>query len=119
MDTLLPMKSAELRHYAELHYQFHSAIVAMSGNALLVRMFERLNLRSSHMFLQSMDDAKAATTRREHYRILELLKTRNPAGERFVIGHLWRTKLRAASRTASQIAVEDTAWAGQESGDKA
>lgn len=85
-----------MQRFGELHYQFHFAIVRASRNNLLVTMFERLNLRASHMFLRSMSPQDARRTSEEHHRILDALRARDPKGEKFMINHLWRRKLRMA-----------------------
>lgn len=85
-----------MQRFGELHYQFHFAIVRMSRNKLLVTMFERLNLRASHMFLRSMSPPDARNTSAEHHRILDALRARDPKGEKFMIDHLWRRKLKMA-----------------------
>ncbi|MBL8967766.1 MAG: GntR family transcriptional regulator [Spirochaetaceae bacterium] len=92
MDAVTASTSIDMARYAELHYRFHYDLVRLAGNELLVSMFERLNLRSSHMFLRSMSSEGAARTQEEHYRILALLRARDRKGERFVVDHLWRKK---------------------------
>jgi DNA-binding GntR family transcriptional regulator len=97
MDRVILARPIEMQHFAELHYRFHFSILEMGKNVLLVSMFERLNLRSSHMFLRSMNAESAARTQEEHHRILNSLKARDPKGEKFMIGHLWRKKLYMAA----------------------
>jgi DNA-binding GntR family transcriptional regulator len=98
MDRIAISGHEGMQRYAELHYQFHFAIVRMSGNGLLATMFERLNLRSSHMFLRSMTPQDAKRTQDEHYRIFESLRVRDAKGEKFMIGHLWKKKLSYSRR---------------------
>ncbi len=92
MDEVIASHPLDMQRYAELHYSLHFSLVRLAGNELLVQMFERLNLRASHMFLRSMNATMAAMTQEEHHRIIRQLKERNAKGERFVIEHLWRKK---------------------------
>jgi len=78
--------------YAEVHYRFHREFIRMSGNELLENFFERLNLKSSHLFLQTMNPEIARKTQEEHWRIINLVKARDPKGEKFVIQHLWKKR---------------------------
>jgi DNA-binding GntR family transcriptional regulator len=78
--------------YGERHYDFHHKIVELSGNALCVQFFERLNLRSSMLFYQSMNSKTAKKTQNEHNKIVYLLEKRDPAIEKFMISHLWRKR---------------------------
>jgi DNA-binding GntR family transcriptional regulator len=92
MDAVVGAQPVDMQRYAELHYDFHAGIVRLAGNELLSRMFEGLNLRTSHMFLRSMNAESAARTQEEHHRIARQLGERDPKGEKFVIDHLWRKK---------------------------
>ncbi len=92
MDEAIARTPIDMALYAELHYRFHHGLVQAAGNELLATMFERLNLRTSHMFLRSMNAESAARTQEEHYRILRQLRARDPKGEKFVVDHLWRKK---------------------------
>ncbi|MCE1196680.1 GntR family transcriptional regulator [bacterium] len=92
MDRIIAAMPIDMGRYGEAHYRFHSHLVELAGNELLAQMFERLNLRASHMFLRSMDAESAARTQAEHCRIARQLAERDKSGEKFVIDHLWRKK---------------------------
>lgn len=93
MDRVIAATPIDMQRYAELHFQFHHRLATVGGNELLGRMFEGLNLRSSHMFLRSMNAESAARTQEEHHHIVDLLRRRERKGEKFVIEHLWKKKL--------------------------
>ncbi len=93
MDRAVESDPIDMQGYADIHYQFHHLLVSIAGNELLLRTFEGLNLRSSHMFLRSMNAESAARTQEEHHRIVNDLRARDPKGEKFAIGHLWRKKM--------------------------
>ena len=92
MDRIIAATPIDMGRYAEVHYRFHRRLVELAGNELLAQMFERLNLRASHMFLRSMSAESAARTQAEHRRIARQLAERDKSGEKFVIDHLWRKK---------------------------
>lgn len=93
MDRAIEASPIDMQGYADMHYKFHHMLVSIAGNELLLRTFEGLNLRSSHMFLRSMNAESAARTQEEHHRIVNDLRARDPKGEKFAIGHLWRKKM--------------------------
>lgn len=90
LEAIVRQTPIDLLRFASLHYEFHFQLVLASGNALLQKMYARLNLRSSHMFYRSMDRSAAEFTQNEHRRILEYLRSRDPSGEPFVREHLLR-----------------------------
>jgi len=92
MDEALGSDRFDMKAYARAHYSFHRTLVSLSGNELLVQFFDRLNLKSSHLFLQSMNPTSAAKTQQEHRRIVELLRARDAKGEKFIVAHLWKKR---------------------------
>lgn len=92
MDTLLEGQPIDMPAYAELHYQFHYRQVVLSGNEMLVQMFEKLNLKSSHMFLHIMNRESALATQAEHHRIVQYLAEGDAKGEKFIVSHLWKKR---------------------------
>jgi DNA-binding GntR family transcriptional regulator len=76
--------------FATAHYEFHYQLVTMSGNGLLIRQFEKLNLRRSHMFYTMMDKRLAGDTQDEHRKIIQLLKSKDLQGADYVENHLDR-----------------------------
>lgn len=92
MDAAVSSAPVDMAAYAESHYAFHREFVSLSGNALLIQSFERLNLKSSHLFLQSMNRESARKTQDEHRRIIDLIAARDRKGEKFVQDHLWKKR---------------------------
>ena len=92
MDDIIATAPIDMMTYAEVHYRFHREFIRMSGNELLENFFERLNLKSSHLFLQTMNPEIARKTQEEHWRVINLVKARDPKGEKFVIQHLWKKR---------------------------
>ena len=92
MDEIIIASQIDMVAYADLHFKFHKEFIKLSGNDLLENFFERLNLKSSHLFLQSMNPEIARKTQNEHWYIIELVKSRERKGEKFVIQHLWRKR---------------------------
>ncbi len=90
MNLLIDNDPIDMMKFARLHFLFHLQLICMSGNELLIQMFERLNLRSSHMFYQLMDHEWGINTQYEHECILEYLKEKNPEGAGFITNHLDR-----------------------------
>lgn len=80
MDEIVENDPIDMMKFAQVHYQFHLQIVHMSRNRLLIRLIERLNLRSSHMFYQIMDHKLGVNTQEEHQTILDYLKKGDPRG---------------------------------------
>ena len=92
MDAVIDRKPLDMLAFADLHYQFHLAIIDLSANELLRQMYDRLNLKSSHLFLLSMNEDTAGVTQNEHRQIIQMLANRDPKGEKFMIGHLWKKR---------------------------
>lgn len=90
MDVLVDHEPIDMMRFAKIHYQFHLKIVHMSCNSLLIQLFERLNLRSSHMFYAIMDKSLGLDTQKEHQKIIDYLKVKEPEGIRFIKNHLIR-----------------------------
>jgi len=90
MDNLVDSDPIDMMKFAQVHYQFHLQLVHMSGNDLLIQLFERLNLRSSHMFYQIMNHSLGVDTQEEHQKILDYLINKDPDGAAFINGHLSR-----------------------------
>lgn len=90
MDSIITIEPIDMMRFANAHYEFHSQLMVLSGNDLLLRQFEKLNLRRSHMFYQLMDHRHANATQDEHRKIINLLKERDPQGAEFVENHLDR-----------------------------
>ncbi len=97
MDSLIEKEPIDMMKFAQIHYQFHLKIVQMSGNALLTQMFERLNLRSSHMFYHMMEKKLAIITQNEHQTIVNHIKSRNREAIDFIRDHLIRKMQRVIS----------------------
>ena len=90
MDDLVDNDPIDMMKFAQVHYQFHLQLIHMSGNDLLIQLFTRLNLRSSHMFYQMMNHSLGVDTQEEHQKILDYLKNKDPEGAAFINGHLSR-----------------------------
>lgn len=90
LDKLIADEPIDMMHFARLHYDFHYTMIELSGNNLLQRHFERLNLKSSHMFYEMMDKKRAENTQKEHRLIIELLKNKDESGAGFIENHLQR-----------------------------
>lgn len=92
MDDIVARIPIDMMAYAEVHYRFHREFMRISGNELLESFFEKLNLKSSHLFLQTMNVEVAIKTQKEHRHIIDLIKSGDPKGEKFVIQHLWKKR---------------------------
>jgi DNA-binding GntR family transcriptional regulator len=90
MNGIITNEPIDMMKFATAHYDFHYQLVTMSGNDLLIRQFEKLNLRRSHMFYTMMDKRLAGDTQDEHRKIIQLLKSKDPQGADFVENHLDR-----------------------------
>ncbi len=90
LDRLIAEEPINMMEFARLHYDFHYTLIKLSGNDLLLRHFERLNLRSSHMFYEMMDKNRAVNTQNEHKIIIRMLKNNDKSGIDFIRNHLDR-----------------------------
>jgi DNA-binding GntR family transcriptional regulator len=90
LDSLIAEEPIDMMRFARIHYEFHYTLIELSGNELLLRHFERLNLRSSHMFYQMMDKTLATDTQQEHRKIISLVKNRDSSGSDYIENHLDR-----------------------------
>jgi DNA-binding GntR family transcriptional regulator len=90
MNGIITNEPIDMMKFATAHYDFHYQLVTMSGNDLLIRQFEKLNLRRSHMFYTMMDKRLAGDTQDEHRKIIQLLKSKDLQGADYVENHLDR-----------------------------
>lgn len=90
MDKLVRQVPIDMMRFAQIHYNFHHLIVKAAKNELLLRYFERLNLKSSYLFYERMDERTGQVTQEEHELILRYLKEKNPRGIEFMKDHLQR-----------------------------
>ncbi len=102
LDKLIAEEPIDMMEFARLHYDFHYSLIKLSGNSLLLRHFERLNLRSSHMFYEMMDKNRAVNTQKEHKLIIELLKNKDESGTGFIENHLQRKIKRFLDKGATE-----------------
>ena len=92
MDSILKKSPIDMIAFGERHYEFHHSLVRLSGNALGLQVFERLNLKSAMFFYKKMDEKMASRTQDEHKKMLALLEAKSATCEKFAIGHLWKTR---------------------------
>lgn len=92
MDEIIAAPRIDMTSYADFHFKFHKEFIRLSGNELLENFFERLNLKSSHLFLQTMNPEVARKTQDEHWHIIDLVEAKDPKGEKFVVQHLWKKR---------------------------
>lgn len=94
MAAILDAETPDFVSYGRVHFLFHRHLVELSGNAILISTYERLNLgNSSRLIYQSMTREGIEATEAEHYKIVELLEHRDSEyGERFIRNHLWRKR---------------------------
>jgi GntR family transcriptional regulator, rspAB operon transcriptional repressor len=90
MDNLVKQIPIDIMRFARIHYNFHHVIVKASRNDLLLRYFERLNLKSSYLFYERMDEKTGKITEQEHGQILIYLKNRDLRGIEYMRDHLLR-----------------------------
>lgn len=90
MDLLVQDIPINMLRFARVHYDFHHTIVKASRNVLLIRFFERLNLRSSYLFFDHMNQQEGHKTEEEHDLILTYLRNKDPKGIDYMKNHLFR-----------------------------
>jgi DNA-binding GntR family transcriptional regulator len=84
LDRLSIQEPIDMIEFAQRHYDFHYRIICISGNKLLKKYFERLNLRSSHMFYKYMDKNIALETQTEHQQIVDKMREHDLDGCEFM-----------------------------------
>ncbi len=85
----------DLVSFGESHMKFHEAMVQVAGNPFLLELYSKLHLNAlQKIFFNPMSRRELALTHEEHRRILQLIKDKNPEGERFIKMHLWRQRER-------------------------
>jgi len=92
MQHICQISPVDFIAFGENHYSFHHTLVELSGNELCLQMFERLNMRSSMLFYQSMNERTSQRTQKEHLKIVTMLEEGNPECEKFTMGHLWKKR---------------------------
>ena len=96
MECILSSDDIDFVEYGKVHYQFHLSLVELSGNDLLIDIYERLNLnRARKLIYNKMNKEEIIKTVDEHKRIVELLDAHDcDSGTAFVIQHLWNKRER-------------------------
>ena len=92
MQHICQTSPVDFISFGENHYNFHHTLVELSGNELCLQMFERLNMRSSMLFYQSMNERTSQRTQREHLKIVTMLEEGDSKCEKFTMGHLWKKR---------------------------
>lgn len=92
MERICHTAPVDFIAFGENHYDFHHTLVELSGNQLCLQVFERLNMRSSMLFYQSMNERTSERTQKEHLKIVTMLEEGSPECEKFTMGHLWKKR---------------------------
>lgn len=90
MDLLVEVIPINMMKYAKLHYKFHHHIIRSSKNDLLLNNFERLNLKTSYLFYQVMDESTGRISQDEHQLIITYLKDRDERGINYMKEHMFQ-----------------------------
>ena len=88
MDKLVQQVPIDMIRFAQIHYNFHHLIVKAARNEMLIRYFERLNLKSSYMFYERMDECTSKVTEQEHELILKYIREKDPKGIEYMKDHV-------------------------------
>jgi len=90
MDLLVEVVPINMMKYGKLHYKFHHHIIRSSKNELLANNFQRLNLKTSYLFYQVMDETTGKISQDEHELILTYLKERDERGIDYMKEHMFQ-----------------------------
>jgi len=55
LERIIRQRPINTKKLSEFHYKFHQMIVMLSGNEVLLKVFNLLNFPASHMFRENMD----------------------------------------------------------------
>lgn len=96
MGDILESEDPDFVRYGQAHYQFHMTLIEMSGNAMLIDMYKRMNLNTaSKLFYYKMSRPEAEITQQEHSAIVTALSLGDTeAGQQFMFNHLWKKRER-------------------------
>lgn len=96
METALGAKEVDFATYGRAHVLFHRHLVELSGNALLLQIWNNLNLSSARKLIYAkMNPGEIRLTNQEHDRIAALLEEGNEEeGQKYVFSHLWKKRSR-------------------------
>lgn len=95
MEVVLRAPEIDFVLFGKTHYNFHKAIVLLSGNKTLQKVYANLDIGFAPVFFESMDKEEIEMTIEEHRRIVELMKEHNAEeGKDFMFMHLWKKRER-------------------------
>ncbi len=96
MEDILNAEHPDFVEYGKVHYQFHMALIELSGNATLIDMYKRMNLNTaSKLFYYKMNKLEILITEQEHEAIVMALTLGDvDAGQQFMFNHLWKKRER-------------------------
>ncbi len=99
MEEFLSLPTPDFTSYGKAHYAFHQEIVRLSGNSLLITLYESMHLNNSiALIYKSLNEEEMISTITEHYTIYNYLKNHEAdAGAEFMIRHLWSKRDRIIS----------------------
>ena len=96
MDEIILQDEIDILSFSDLHYQFHRTTVDLSGNDLLSSIYSKMNFNTAsqtfYQCAQERDEFK--TMQEQHWKIVELIKTRNvKQGVEYIMeDHLWKKR---------------------------
>jgi DNA-binding GntR family transcriptional regulator len=95
MDGIVENAPIDTVAFSTLHYRFHQTLVKLSGNQILMRIYDRLNINPNNLFsYQAMTKESFSVTQAEHHKILSALQKGDGRMGKFVIQHLWKKRNR-------------------------
>ncbi|MCI2097808.1 MAG: GntR family transcriptional regulator [Sphaerochaeta sp.] len=107
MDEIVQDTPIDTVAFGVLHYRFHHTLVEMSGNSVLLRIYDRLNLSTSSLFSSpAMTRERFSQTQAEHHKILTALENHDTRMEKAIIQILWRKRNRYKRGTETGVVTD-------------
>lgn len=93
MASCIENENFDLATFGECHLKFHETMIVLADNPFLQDLYNKLHLNAlQKIFFDPMTKEQMIFTHREHKKILQFIKDKNPEGEQYIKMHLWKRR---------------------------
>ena len=108
MQQVIDSPEFDLHLFGEHHYNFHRQLVILSGNSLLLEIYDRLHFHAiQQIFFKPMTREELLLTHQEHRMLIDYIINKDNQGPQFAVRHLWDRK----RATLAQLETEQQGFA--------
>lgn len=93
MRACIEGENFDLASFGECHLKFHETMIMLADNLFLADLYNKLHLNAlQEIFFDPMTKEEMIFTHKEHQKILQYIKDKDPEGEQFIKMHLWKRR---------------------------